>query len=409
MSADIPVPPSLQREDLHDVWQAVRAQLDRHGLEHRGTIAMPTLGANAQLSLASLLGGPLRARLDLTALESALQVQNLGVTLDDALTKLGAPPSDTSLEKRRRKQIRFAAKEAVSDRLALWVEPWASEYGGWLFSSGQMVDCDTKHAMELVENVQQLLDAVARAAPGTLARNDLAVSLFGSSHALDDGVLLERCARRALWLQVDGTGIDYRQGREVWQAAGVRTDRVSAPVLVWRLPLIHNSALGTLTTAADAAAVPIHLTEIAMQSHPLEFAACSSVLLVENPRLAEYAAERGLEQCVISTNGNPSGAVMRLINALLETGIDINHHGDFDSAGIGICRRLQKLGCTPWRMSSSDYLWALRFAEQKGLQLPTDVTACGVTPWDVGLEAVFDERRLVVHEELLMGELFEGL
>ena len=125
--------------------------------------------------------------------------------------------------------------------------------------------------------------------------------------------------------------------------------------------------------------------------------------------LAAMQPERGLEQCVISTNGNPSDAVMRLTNAVIASGIDINHHGNFDSAGIGICCRLQKLGCKPWRISSGDYLSALRFAKKKELQLPTDTTRCGLTPWDDALEAHFNEQRLVAHEELLMDELFRGL
>ena len=128
--------------------------------------------------------------------------------------------------------------------------------------------------------------------------------------------------------------------------------------------------------------MPLHLTGYALTLHPPAFASTAPVLLVENPRLVEAAAERGTPFCVVATNGNPASAVIRLVRAMLDAGIEVRHHGDFDAAGIGIVRRLHALGCTPWRMGARDYGDALAVARGLGVELP--VEAAGVRRDAVG-------------------------
>ena len=135
------------------------------------------------------------------------------------------------------------------------------------------------------------------------------------------------------------------------------------------------------------------------------FATDDPVLLVENPRLVEATAERALPYCVIATNGNPASEVMRLVDALLDAHIPVCHHGDFDGAGIAICRRLHAQGCTPWRIGWNDYVEALDVAADLGLELPVDASSCDETPWDSSLEQRFNDDRRKVHEELLLERL----
>ncbi len=399
------VPESLRHEDLGVVWQAARSQLDRFGPDRRGSVNLPVVSDAAALRLTSLLGTTLTARLDLARLEQALAIQGVGVDLDQALTELGVPASARRKEVRAIAARRQAARQSTEVLVAEWPEPWGPEWTGWLFQSGQMINENKESATRLVNTVRQILDRWQLCEGESMARNDMAVSLCGSAHALDDGLLLERCARRSLWHALDKQ-VDYHDGRAVWIAAAILTDRLSSPVLTWQLPLDARSALGSICMAATAAEVPIHLSAYALSSHEIRFQAQGPVLLVENPRVVEAAAERKIQRCVISTNGNPSTAVMRLVRAMLAAGIEVRHHNDFDVAGVGICRRLAEQGCTPWRMGSRDYDEAVSNASSAGLELPVEKAQCGVTQWDPQLQFQINKVKAVVHEELLLDSLF---
>ena len=64
--------------------------------------------------------------------------------------------------------------------------------------------------------------------------------------------------------RASGECVDAGNARAVWGAVGVQTDRVSAPMLTWRLPLDRRTALGRLSTAANNAAVPLHMNAMAL-------------------------------------------------------------------------------------------------------------------------------------------------
>lgn len=400
------VPASLLHDDLEIIWQAARRQLERHGLARRGTVSMPPISDAAGHRLSSLLSSSLTSRLDLALLEQALVAKGIGENLDQALEKLGAPASQQRLAERLIAQRRQVARQCVDTLVEQWPETWATAWANWLFQSGQMVNENEVSANALVNRVRAVLDRQAQINAASIARNELAVNVCGSAHALDDGVLLERCARRALWHAI-GERVAYSDGRLVWNAAGIYTDRVSAPVLAWHLPLVADSVLGTISAAATAAQVPIHLTTMALNHHAVACDRREPVLLVENPRLVEAAAERQIPRCVIATNGQPSSAVMQLVLALLQQGVEVRQHADFDTTGVGICRRLAERGCTPWLMNAQDYQRALHTAGNVGLDLPRNDMLCGDTPWDPQLQRVMNTQSLVVHEELVVDELLD--
>ncbi len=400
------VPVSLLHDDLLVVWQAARKQLDRHGLARRGSVSMPPISDTAAHHLSSLLSCSLTSRLDLALLERALVLKGIGENLDQALEILGASASQQRLADRMVAQRRLATRVCVDTLVEQWPETWAATWANWLFQSGQMVSQNEVSAAALVNSVRDILDRQAKVAARPVARNELAVSVCGSAHALDDGVLLERCARRALWHAI-GEHVAYSDGRIVWNTADIHTDRVSAPVLAWHLPLDADSALGRISAAANSAQVPIHLTAMALTNHEIVCDQRQPVLLVENPRLVEAAAERQLRRCVIATNGNPSSTVIQLVLALLQQGVEVRHHTDFDAAGVGICRRMAERGCKPWRMNAHDYQRALRTAASIGLDLPSNETLCADTPWDPQLQIDMNTQSLVVHEELIVDELLD--
>ncbi len=127
--------------------------------------------------------------------------------------------------------------------------------------------------------------------------------------------------------------------------------------------------------------------------------------MVENPRLVEAAAERALPGCVVAGNGNPSGAVIELLTQFRLSGACVRYHGDFDAAGIAICRRMSEFGLTPWMMDARNYERAIGLAERNRVRLRRDGTGCGPTPWDSALQAVYRGRRLMVHEEFILEDV----
>ena len=249
-------------------------------------------------------------------------------------------------------------------------------------------------------DVRRLLDHLAEAANHGVGRTQLAATLFGSAHALDRGRKLTTAAESALRHRIEGgTGLE---GRELWEAAGILADRVSAPVLTWSIPVAGTSPLDVQIRAATSGALPIHLSLVAMQRYPVSVPGGSRVLVVENPRLVEAAAERELPSCVVTTNGNPTTAVWTLLNQLQRSDAHLLYHGDFDAAGLAICGRMHAGGCEPWMMDASDYEAAVEMATQSGVRLERESRPCGSTPWDPALQEAFAHLRLIVHEEFVL-------
>lgn len=392
------------QDGLQPLWTAARQKLDRFGPERRGTVVLPDLGPSGDLVLESLLGRRLASRLDLAELEAALTDREIGEDLCSALTRLGHPPSNEASQRRAARQRAAAARAALGLAVADWPEPWAAQWAAGLVSSGLLGGLDSKKVESLAADVRRLLDRLDQMEPVSASRTELAASLFGSSHALDQGTRLASFVRRTLRCRLG----EPLGGRELWEASGIQPDRVSAPALAWAIPVTGNSPADRAIRAATDGGLPLHVSLLAMLRHPLQVPAGTPVLVVENPRLVEAAAERELDFCAIATNGNPTTAVTTLLQQLQESGARLWYHGDFDAAGIAICRRMHDIGCRPWRMDATDYQEAVSRAERDGVRLARDSKACGPTPWDSALEELFGTRRLIVHEEFVLDPVLDN-
>ena len=399
-----PVPESLLLRSLQSLWVAVRQHLDRFGTDRRGTIAAPGLDSDGALAIESLLGGRLAKRLDLTAIEASLVALEVGGDLSEALTRLGHPPSEEAAKRRADRARTIAARVALRDSVASWPEPWASEWCDGLISAGGLGGLDNEEVAHLVSSVRRLLDQLNLIEPPGTSRTELAAGLFGSSHALDPDTRLASFAERALHHRVEQSF----EGRALWEAAGVLFDRVSLPVLVWSIPAQGASPLDDLIRTAASGSLPLHISLMAMLRHPVVVPSGTRVLVVENPRLVEAAAERRLPNCVVATNGNPTTAVTTLISQMRRSGAILWYHGDFDATGISICRRMHEAGCTPWMMGASHYEDAVHLAGRSGVTLARSTKGCGPTPWDPRLESAFDDHRLIVHEEFMLDDMLEA-
>lgn len=394
------VPQSLRDPALDPVWDAIRRHLDRFGSDRRGSVPTPPLAQSAVISLASLLGRRPGARLHLADVEASLVALGIADDLSGVLTALGRPSSPVSHERRIRRARSAEARTALDEAAAEWPEPWAADWAAEIRRSGLLAGLTASEATTLVGDARQFLNLLDG---GPVSRAEIAAALFGSAHALDPGT--RRSAVVACALRYRIGPIDRRQ---LWQSAGVQSDRVSAPALIWNLPVTGASPLDEQIRAANAGSLPVHLSLLALQRHPVSAIDRTLVLMVENPRVLEAAVERRAPFAVVAANGNPSTAVTTLVAQLMRGGLTVHYHGDFDAAGIGICRRMAEIGCVPWRMTADDYLHAVDRAEAEKVVLDKDPRGCGPTGWDPALERVFEQGRQIIHEEFVINDLLNS-
>lgn len=404
--------PSLAAPGLAPVWAAVRERLERHGVDNRGRLRLPDLPSGARLTLQAVIGRRPGLTVDLAALERGLRDLGVGDDLPGALAALGHPVCDSAARRRAERRVAAAAREAARAEADRWPEPWRGDWIDEVIRTGGLRGLDAEAAAGLVRTVRALLDALearsdqaARgpARPAPASRVDLAARLFGSAHALDTGTRLEAAATRALAHREGGA-----EARDLWERAGAHLDLTSGPALTWRLPVAGGSPLAPLVAPATALGLPLHVTQFALRRHPVSVAPGADILVVENPRVVEAAAQLAIATPVVATSGNPSGAVRLLVDQLVAAGATMRYHGDMDAAGLAICARMARLGLTPWRMDAADYLAAIAGAEAEGVDLPVDPEAAPSTPWDPALRSTFDQHRLVVHEERLLPGLLES-
>ena len=396
-------PASLLGPDLAPLWDATRDRLERKGAESRGRLRTPELSTVGRHRLTSLLGRPISATLDLAELEAALVRVGAGRDLVNALDSLGHAMSFESEQRRTERRIRKAARESARATAAEWPEPWATSWVDEVIQAGLLRGLDVDGAAAVVTNVRRCLDVLGSLEPPA-SRVDLAASVLGDSHALDSGARLGAAMMRAL-RQRFAIELYDDTDRTVWDRAGAPSDSVSAPALTWNLPVLTSCALTPIIATATTLGIVAHLSQMALRTSPLAVPSGTVVLVTENPRIVEAAAQRRSPLTVVSTNGNPSTAVRLLLDQLLALGVELRYHGDFDAAGLSICRRMSEFGLRPWHMNVEDYGRAVASAHADGVDLPIDKDDPGPTPWDDGLRDTFRACRRVVHEERLLDEL----
>jgi len=391
----------LEAPELVPVWEAVRARLERSAVERRGRLRLPDLTSRGRFLLGAIVGGPVLSTVDLAVLERALQDLGVGTDLASALSSLGFAVSEEPARRRASRRAGLEARGAARLEAEKWDETWAGEWIDGVIRAGVLAGLESDDAIRLVRDARAVLDRIAEGAdaPDPQSRVDLGAKVLGSSHALDWGTREEAVVTRALSCQFGGTG------RQAWERAGVHLDLVSAPVLTWRLQPEPGSPLADLLRNAGRLDIPIHLSQLALRKYPVVLPAGADVLVTENPRVVEAAAQERSALTVVALNGNPSGAARLLVDQLLACRAALRYHGDFDSAGLRICARMHRLGLMPWQMDFASYRDALAVADEDGSRLPTDPHRSPPTPWDPDLQAAFDRDRRIVHEERLLARL----
>jgi uncharacterized protein (TIGR02679 family) len=398
--------PSLDTDELRAFWPAVSERLARRGANTRGRMHVESVGEDGLHVLRLLVNGPVRATIDLASLERALCELGVGPTLPDALATLGYHVSDEPARRRAKSTARSAARDLLREVAAEWAEPWVTDWTEEMVRSGVPGRLGVAGTLDLARRVRSTLDRLASVhttdRADELSRTELAATLFGDAHALDRGTTLEGAVSRSLRLEFPG--LNYR---EMWAHAGAQLDLVSGPALVWGLPVVR-SQLAPMCQQATELGIPLHLSQFALRRFPVEVARGAWILVAENPRVVEAAAQARSPVAVICANGNPSGAVHLLVEQLLVGGGALRYHGDFDAAGLAICARMVALGLKPWHMDATSYQRAIAAAAHAGEELPIDMSIVPPTQWDPDLHDLFARERRVVHEERVLNDILRG-
>ncbi|MGX7827256.1 TIGR02679 family protein [Actinokineospora sp. 24-640] len=310
---------------------------------------------------------------------------------------------------RATEQAAWASALAQADELAerrprLW--PWRE----WLAATGMVrrLEPDARRAAELVARAVRVVDAL----PSTgVALRTLAAERAGGSHALDHGrplaTLVLAAARVLAGEAPSGSGVAAER-QAAWARVGVYRDALSSWVLCAGLPG------GTGTTTARALAVageggePVVLTlrQLAGERPDCGVGA-RRVWVCENPIVVATAADELGAHCppLVCLGGQPSTAVLTLLDLLAAGGATFSYHGDFDWGGLRIANTLAgSVAWRPWRFDAAAYRAALETTTGDALTgKPVQAS------WDRDLTAAMADAGRRVEEETVLADLMGDL
>lgn len=263
-------------------------------------------------------------------------------------------------------------------------------------------------ARRLADQVVAVVEALPL--PSPRSRAQLAADLLRNAHALDDDrplATLVLGAAAALTGQEPGSGAAWR--RRTWAAVGVRVGDLSAPVLTLGLAADAGTPTGAALEVWRAGGEPAHLTLRQLVSTPPRLRVDGAdVFVCENPAVVAAAADRHGSRCrpLICAHGQPSSAVVALLELVVAGGGRLHYHGDFDWGGVRIAGRvLAADGVRPWRFGAGDYEAAVA-AGRGGREL---TRAAVDTPWDPRLGELMGRLGVAVEEEAVLDDLLGDL
>jgi uncharacterized protein (TIGR02679 family) len=401
-----------------------------------GVVRLDEPSAEQRAAAVRLVGRPKRPgaalRVDLADVEDILRRGPWPAGLADAVETLSGPVVDRRVERAREAvewdQVRHGMAAATErfPGLGAWWDSWCADGGLKKAARAEAVRTSRTPspavAADLVRGVVDVLEALPASAEPLAV---LARRVVGDAHALDASRPLGRLAAAAVGAAfrsgvTDGTR-DGSSVRDSWAAAGVVLSSVASTALCLGVPG-HDAvgpsiadATGTALEAMRAARTPMLLTLDQVRSGGVRALPADSVVHVcENPTVVEVVAARwarsgspvrtthGHGPVLVCTSGQPSTAVLELLDRLTGLGAQCRYHGDFDWAGLRIARFLSAhIPCVPWRYTAADYRAAVQH-EAPSLSLAGRPAE---SPWDPGLATVMAEYGLAIEEEAMAGLL----
>lgn len=415
-------------EDPHlsRTWAAITDRLEREGLEPRGRVGVTALSREERHALGDLLGRPVLTsgvRIDLASLDHRLR-ERAGVGVVEAAEHVTGRSLTDRPATRARREMRLDAPRGI-------LEQWRTVHPGpeWQALDGWLAGLRrdgvlarepdpaslVREALAVLWEQRGHVVAGDDASASPVARTELAARVTGDAHALDDDRRLTAVVLRAarhLGLgpeadQPDEADRGERSRRSVWEDLGVLGDRVSSTCLTLGLtPGPHagqsRSGVSARLAAYHADGAVLHLTWRDL-TDGLGFAPGQTVLVCENPRVVEAAAERRMNGVgLVCTSGRPALVTIEVLERLAGAGCRLLYHGDFDWAGLAMANDLiGRCGVQPWRMSVEDYLATPARLALHGRRVGAI--------WDDELAPAMEHRGLAVHEEACLPGLLTHL
>jgi uncharacterized protein (TIGR02679 family) len=390
----------------------IRAKLER-GERLDGTVTLVGATPAQRRAVARLLGrNPGRASslsVSLPAVATELFRAAAAPDLRTAVVALGGPVRDLAAERAADLARWGDALGPLRDsRLAAlaWYQEWLEA----IRRDGTVTRLIREGRGEVLTQAAAVLERLpagvgsASADPAGAVLATLAATVTGDERALTDGPLAA-LVLRALAIR---EGVQAPAGREsaqaLWSAAGIVADDLASQVLVLNVRSGGDPTGRWLTEAADAGE-PFRLTlrqltRSSVLPWALDIFVCSSSALV-----GAAASELGPDcPALVCTEGDPSVACSRLLQAAVSSGSAVRWHADFSWAGLrNTTTAIRRLQARPWQMAATDYQAALGSG---GEQLKGRPEPSG---WDPRLAEMMQRAGRGVSEDRAMSGLLADL
>jgi uncharacterized protein (TIGR02679 family) len=402
---------------LDRLWDALARRLQRNGLAVKGSVTLSGLTRGERFALAGLIGRPVdgdRARLDLAVLDARIRATGSAAGLVAATTVRRGPLVDLPGRRADVAARRTAVWTSVREELAqhgMATEPWVE---AWIESARPVVArLPTPRATEAMGIAVRCLTRLPWSGERR-GRTELAASVAGNSHALDDGTLISTLVLRAIAARLGSASpTSAADRRRLWHEAGVLGDEVSTTVLTLGLMPPGASPVAEAVRLRSDAGCETHLTRRDLLRLDRWVPAGTPVWVCENPRVLEAVMDAHAEKTpavMVCTAGNPMFVVTSLLARLVEDGAALHYRGDFDWPGVAIANRvISEFGAVPWRMGHADYEAALGGAGRGLADLPALEGRPVNAAWDAELTVSMERAGKSVHEEALLDLLVADL
>jgi uncharacterized protein (TIGR02679 family) len=383
-----------------------RARIER-GRPLTGTVTRSPADAGERAAVARLLGRSVGRgtglSLRLEDLDAEISDAGIAPDLRAAVEVLTGPLRDLPGEQTG-EQAQIDAMAAVlrsgPHRGADWYEAWIEA----LVADGTFTRLTRRGDGELAGRAAAVLGRLP--ADGTLALPVLAELAVGDTKALA-ATPLARLVLRALALR-DGTAMPRGRSAErvTWLSAGVVVDDLASQVLVLNLRCREDHVVARWLADAADVGIPFRLTLHQLGLDPLT-PQTRDLYVCENPAVLRTAAAELEQRCLplVCTEGVPSAACLRLLEAAARSGTRLHWHADLDWTGLRTTgEAVRRFAAVPWRMTGAEYLAGLTRGESEPLR-----GAPSTSPWDPTLASELDRHGRAVMEERVLGDLLGDL
>jgi len=325
-----------------------------------------------------------------------------------AIESLGGPVRNLAAERAADLQ-RWgdALSEARSSRLSQL--PWYREWLASISRDGSVTRLIREGHADVIGQATAVLERLPDPSDDGIATLPaLAAAATGNERALAEGPLAGLVLRAIAAREAVEVPASRDAEQALWTAAGIVADNLASQVLVLNVRAAGEPVGRWLTEAADAGE-PFRLTLRQLMAAPvlpwaLELYVCTSSALLR------AAADELGPRCpaLVCTEGEPSVACARLLQAAAGSGSTVHWHGDFSWPGLrGTTIAIRRWQARPWLMAACDYEAVLsdgvpaRAIPLKGQPQPS--------PWDRGLAEAMRLAGRGIGEELMVPGLLAAL